>query len=321
MGDGLAYIFPGQGTQRVGMGSVVAAASAAARDVYDHASELAGRDMFALCVHSDEETLTDTTNAQAAIYTTNAAVLAVVRDRLGDPMAVAGHSVGEWSAFHAAGVVDFATGFRAVRERARIMAASAGRGSMIAIVGLETAQVESLCQGAAPSGIVALAVENAPKVLVCAGEAPAVEAVGTAAEEAGAIRVARVRTSHGFHSPMISPAVGEWREYAAGLAFAEPHIPVAANLSGRLTTDPEELRHAAVEQLDHCVRWRSCVEALVDAGASRIVEVGDSKTLAAFVRSTVTDVEVLAMGAPNALRRLRGLDARSTADGGRDAVR
>lgn len=312
MSGDLAFVFPGQGTQRVGMGANACAVSPAAVAVFEQASDLAGRDMFELCVRSTEESLTDTENAQIAIYTTNAAVLALVEERIGRPDFVAGHSVGEWSAFHAAGVISFAVGFVAVLERARVMTESAGRGAMIAVVGLEVDHVEALCIAASSAGTVGLAVENAPGVVVCAGEHAAVEEVGRTAEADGAIRVAKVRTSHGFHSAMISPAVPRWRDYVAGLPFVDAQVPVAANLTGVLTTDRNDLRVAAVEQLDHRVRWRQCLDSLVAAGTTTFVEVGDSKTLTAFVRGTAPDATTIAMGAPNAIRRLR-----TRADGGR----
>lgn len=309
--DQAGFIFPGQGTQHVGMGAAFRACSSAAADIYAEASDLVHDDVARLCSEADEATLLATENAQLALYVTNAAALAVLADLTGPPAAVAGHSVGEWSALYAAGAVSFADGLRAVRARARIMAELAADGGMVAIAGLDLDRVERLCadvQSAdsnSSASVAVVAAENAPQLLVGAGGAAEMAELASMARDAGALRVSAVRTSHAFHSPLMAPAVAPWRDVMDGVTLQPVSIPVVLNVSGRPATDPEIIRVGAVDQIVERVRWRQCLLEFRALGVDTLIEVGDSKTLTTFARNTLPGAHAVAMGLPNGLRALR----------------
>ncbi|MDQ3294265.1 MAG: ACP S-malonyltransferase, partial [Actinomycetota bacterium] len=285
-----------------------------ARATFERASDRLGYDISARCALGPAEELTHTLFAQPAVFTCSAAWLAVLADRGLEPDLVAGHSVGEITALHAARALDFDEALDAVHHRAQLMAATPGHGTMAAVVGLDAGVVDRLCAEASVAGPVVVAVHNAPANVVVSGARPGVEAVVEAAKAAGAVRVVPLAVSHAFHSPLMAEAVEAWSAYVATLPLRTPRCPVALNVTGALSEDVDEIRQAVVDQLTGAVRWADCVVALRDGGATLAVEVGDSKALTGFVRSVDRGLHTVSLAVAG------GLDQIEAAVGGTRAV-
>lgn len=299
MSGAVAVVFPGQGTQRPGMGARFCSMSPAARETFERGSETLGRDLHALCFRGSPESLRETENAQPALFVTNAAALAFL-DELGvAPDFVAGHSVGEFSAYYAGRALSFEPALLAVQRRADLMATVSEKGAMAAIIGLDHAEVEALCKAARSRGTICIAAHNAPDNFVCSGAAAAVDRLASLATARGALRVSRLRTSQAFHSSLMHTATPPWRAYLAGLAFDDSRVPIALNTTGELSTDASAVRRAAADQLDQPIRWAACVRALLDAG--------DSKVLSTFTRASSRDVTAISMSTEHGLRRIEAL--------------
>jgi [acyl-carrier-protein] S-malonyltransferase len=276
---GIAFVFPGQGTQRLGMGSGVWDLSARAARLYRRAGEVLGFDVIDLCRQGPPQRLLATENAQPAVFVTNCAYAAAVEERLGPPLAVAGHSVGELSALVSAGALDFDDGVRLVRARGELMAA-APAGTMAAVRGLSRDRVEALTAAVStPRRPVVVAVVNGPVELVIAGCASAVDAVSVVAGRLAGCSVQALRVSGAFHSPLMAGVVGPWRSLVDEVELHVPDRPVAMNAPGRIVGDVPTLRGALVDQLTFPVAWDSCVRALLAVGAHGAVECGDSRIL------------------------------------------
>lgn len=300
-----AFIFPGQGTQRVGMGSALVARHGAAREVFERASAVLGVDFAALCFRSGADALLATRAAQPAIFTVSCAALAVVRGWGLHPSCVAGHSVGEITALHAAGVLEFDAALRLVARRAEIMSAITADGAMVAVIGLDRDVVSDVCARVAASlGPVVVGLENAPGHVVLSGDARAVAAAAERCRALGAVRIVHLRTQLAFHSPLMTPVVAEWRAFVATLELREPSTPVVLNVTGRLASSVDDIREALVDQVASRVRWLECLRAMVDVGVTQFIEVGDSKALSFLVRSTVRDVSTVTLADPRARERL-----------------
>lgn len=303
----VGVVFPGQGTQRPGMGARFCAASRAAQDVFDRANETLGRDLRALCFQGSPETLRQTENAQPALFAANAAAFALLAEFGVTAEFVAGHSVGEFSACYAGGALSFEQALLAVEHRAQLMAHVEEEGAMVAVFGLEQPEVEALCEAARGLGEICVAAHNAPNNFVCSGATRAVERVEAMARARGALRVNRLATSHAFHSPLMSAAAPAWRTYLAGMDFEDSGVPVALNTTGELSCDRASIHRAAADQLDRPIRWVSCVQAMLDAGARVFIEAGESKVLSAFIRACSPEATAISMGADHGLRRIEAL--------------
>jgi [acyl-carrier-protein] S-malonyltransferase len=300
----LAYLFPGQGTQRTGMGQAVCHHHPEAAAIFGRANDVLGFDLQDVCFRGPDERLTRTEHAQPAVFTCGAAWLRVLGGQGLRPDVVAGHSVGELTAIHAAGGLDFESALLAVQRRAQLMAGTAQPGTMAAVLGLDAEVVQKLCEQASERGPVVVAVLNGPDHVVVSGAVAAVEECRELATAAGAVRVIPLAVSHAFHSPLMSEVVDEWARYVQALPMREPGCPVALNVTARLTTDVDALRAAMVAQVTGAVRWRECVEAIRDGGADLAVEVGDSKALTSFNRSIDRSLATHTMAAPGAVRQL-----------------
>jgi [acyl-carrier-protein] S-malonyltransferase len=286
-GTDVVLLFPGQGSQKTGMGADLAAAHPAASAVFDAADTVLGMPLGRLCFEGPDEELTRTQNAQPALLAHGAAAWAVVREAIGPSVrAAAGHSLGEFTAYHAAGALPLEDAVRIVRRRGELMAQSGAErpGAMAAILGLDESAVEAACRDAAGSGIVVPANYNAPDQLVISGEIAAVEEAMRLAKEAGAKRVIRLNVSGAFHSPLMAVAAGGLREALDG-AMGIPSVPVYANVTAQPVRDGGTAARLLVEQLASPVRWTATIRALVaEWPGALFIELGPGAVLANLVR-------------------------------------
>ena len=301
----VAFLFPGQGAQYVGMGEDLYREYAAAREVFSRASQALGLDMRELCFQGPEDRLTLTENTQPALLTVSCAVAAVLAEHGINAHAAGGLSLGEYSALVTAQALSLEEAVVLVRKRGRYMqeAVPAGQGAMAAVMGLEARDVEDLCTRVA-SGLVQPVNYNCPGQTVVAGEATAVKEVVELARHAGARKVQLLVVSAPFHSALMAPAR---QRLAVDLARAEiksPRIPVVANVHARYVTTPAEVRQALTEQVDHPVRWEECVRRLLADGIEMLVEVGPGRTLAGFARRISPQVPCLSVGDVPSLRQM-----------------
>jgi len=295
----IAYIFPGQGSQAVGMGQNLCSHSEAARTLFEQADEYLGEKISTLCFYGPEDALKQTIHTQPALYVTSAAVLAVLRERgVPEPEAVAGHSVGEYAALYAAGAFDFETGLKLVARRAQEMhrAALTSPGAMAAVLGLSAEQVVAVCADAESAGPVSAANFNGGGQVVISGSADGVAKASELAKAVGAKRVLPLNVSGAFHSALMAPAV-EAMEYALRDAVIQTaNIPIVANLTADYETTPDEIRTNLAAQIDHPVRWEETILRLIEGGFDTFVEVGSGTVLAGLMKRIAPDVKVVSVG-------------------------
>lgn len=291
----IAWVFPGQGSQVVGMGRDLIAASAAARQIFATADETLDFGLSELCFSGPETDLTATENAQPALLTTSMALLAAMRERLGDrlepPIAVAGHSLGEYSALVAGGSLDFTTALRLVRRRGELMAA-AHDGSMAAVIGLDAGILEQICQEVSAAlqhhnrlhGTVVIANYNAPDQLVISGSVVAVEHASLLAKSRGAKRVIPLKVSAAFHSPLMVEAAEGMAQAIASATVRDLDIPLIANVTAEPLRDADDVRREMVAQVVAPVRWIASVQHMVAMGVETFVEIGPGRVLTGLIR-------------------------------------
>jgi [acyl-carrier-protein] S-malonyltransferase len=283
----VAFQFPGQGSQVIGMGADLADAYPEARSVFDEADETLGFELSTLCWEGPEAELRATENAQPALLTHGVAAARVLVSRGLTPAAAAGHSLGEFTAHVAAGSLAFADALRLVRVRGEAMARAGGErpGTMAALIGLSEGEVERLCEAARGAGEVLVAANyNSPGQIVISGSIDAVRRVVAEAREHGARMAIELQVSGAFHSPLMAPAVDELRDALDEIDIRPATIPVVANVTARPTVDPGAIRERLIEQLSGAVRWTDCVLALRDLGARRLVEPGPGHVLTGLVK-------------------------------------
>ena len=299
----IALVFPGQGSQFVGMGKTLYDASAAARRVFDQADETLGFPLSRLCFQGPADELEDTINAQPAILTVSIASLEALKERLADsgqqvePMVVAGHSLGEFTALVAAGVMDFPSALQLVWERGRLMkeAGQESPGGMAAVIGLDTETLAAVCHDAANGGVMVVANDNCPGQTVISGEvAPLLRAMELA-KARGAKRVARLGISIASHSPLMARAAAKFREIMNRLPLATPQIPVVANVTATAMLTVEDVRQELAHHVERPVNWTRSVAEMVNRGATTFVEVGPGQVLSGLIRRINRDVTTLSL--------------------------
>jgi [acyl-carrier-protein] S-malonyltransferase len=296
LGMTVAWIFPGQGSQVVGMGRDLYEELPAARAIFDEADAVLGMSITQLCFEGPEEALTATENAQPALLTVSTALTRALESRGGAhlprPRAVAGHSLGEYSALVAGGALSFATALRLVRRRGELMAA-AHEGSMAAVIGLEAGALDQICrevsaalQGGGPglASTVVVANYNAPDQLVISGSTLAVEHAGLMARERGAKRVIPLKVSAAFHSPLMVDAAEGMARALEQVQVAPLQVPLIANVTAAPLSKGDDVQRELVTQVVAPVRWVASVQRMVADGISTFVELGPGKVLTGLVR-------------------------------------
>jgi [acyl-carrier-protein] S-malonyltransferase len=297
----IVLLCPGQGAQKVGMGKDLADRFPAARDVFQRIDDTLGAPLSRLMWEGPEEELTLTHNAQPAILAHSAAVWAVVGDRLAPALkAAAGHSLGEYSAYVAAGSLSAENGARLVRRRGELMyqAGTQRPGAMSAVLGLATSEVDAACREASSADAVAVPANlNAPDQTVISGDPVAVEKAGEACKSRGAKRVLPLKVSGAFHSPLMKPAVPGLQQALEQVTFAEPRVPIFANATAGPVTTGADARRLLAEQLTAPVRWVECMQA---AGAAvpgaRFIEMGPGNVLSGLLKRIVPGASSTALG-------------------------
>ena len=307
----IAFTFPGQGSQQIGMGRDLAEAFPEAARVFEEVDDALGQKLSALMWEGEQDELTLTANAQPALMAVSLAALRALEsegvDVERDVAFVAGHSLGEYSALAAAGTFTVEEAARLLRVRGDAMqvAVPVGEGAMAAIIGLEEAKVEAICASASHDGMACqIANDNGGGQLVVSGAKPAVEEAMAAAKEAGAKRALPLPVSAPFHSAMMGPAAERMRGALAEASLANPNVPLVANVTAAPVSDASEIERLLVEQVTGRVRWRESVERLAGEGVDLAVEVGAGKVLSGLARRIARDMDTATCGTPDEVRAL-----------------
>lgn len=300
-----AFIFPGQGSQAVGMGKALAENFAAARQVFDAVDDALSENLSALMFDGPAETLTLTENAQPAIMAVSIAALKVLETEAGVRVAknvafVAGHSLGEYSALCAAGAISLAETARLLRVRGTAMqrAVPVGAGAMAALLGMDYEAACRVADAAAGEGVCSVANDNAPGQVVVSGTRAAVERAIDIAKSRGAKRAIMLEVSAPFHCPLMAPAAGVMEEALSAAVVRMPLVPLIANVTASAVIDPETIRRLLVEQVTGMVRWRESVEYLRTQGVTRVVEIGAGKVLCGLNKRICAEMEAVSVAEP-----------------------
>ena len=299
----VAFVFPGQGSQYVGMGKALYEASETARRVFRRADDILGFALTRLCFEGPEQDLNDTINAQPAILTVSIACLSALRDRwqargeLIAPQYVAGHSLGEFTALVAADVIDFDTALLLVRERGRLMKENGKErpGGMLAVIGLDREIVESVVAEASTVGVITLANANSPGQIVLSGESLALDRAAELARARGAPRVVRLPISIASHSPLMARAAAQFGEIVARLPLRQPRIPVVANITGQILTSADDIRKELADHILKPVQWTASVVEMVARGSAEFLEIGPGQVLSGLIRRISLDAHVVTL--------------------------
>ena len=302
-----AYVFPGQGSQSVGMGRDLYDSFPTAKAVFDQADKALGFSISKLCFEGPEVDLRETINAQPSILTTSFAALQAAREMAGDklpsPAYVAGHSLGEYTALAAADVFDFATAVRLARERGRLMyeAGLVKPGGMTAIIGFDENALAEVCQ---ETGTWVVNI-NCPGQLVVSGAREAVAKAGELAKAKGA-RVVPLPVSGAFHTPLMQPTVDGMAKLISNLTFKDPTVPVIANTIARPLTTASAIKEELMNQLCHCVQWQRSIEHMVAQGVTTFIEIGPGKVLTGLIKRINKDVQTINLGDAASIKSLAG---------------
>lgn len=294
----LAFIFPGQGSQTVGMGMDFYENHAKAAEIFKQADERLGFSLTDIIFSGPQETLTKTENAQPALLTTSIAILEVLKEYNITPDYTAGHSLGEYTALTAAGSITFKDAVYAVRKRGELMeqAVPSGEGTMAAILGMEQEVLQKITEEVSQEGkLVQLANLNCPGQIVISGTREGVMLAGEKASESGAKRVIPLEVSGPFHSELMKPAAEEFRNILDQLGFNDAKVPVIANVSAEPMHKETEIKEKLIEQLYSPVQWEKSVETLLNQGVDTFIEIGPGKVLSGLVRKVQRRVNTYAI--------------------------
>lgn len=300
-----SYVFPGQGSQSVGMGLELFQSSPAAREVFDEADDSLGFSLSRLIFEGPSRDLQDTVNSQPAIMVVSIACWKAWEEYLGAqsprPISVAGHSLGEYTSLVVAGVLRFSDGVRLVRERGRLMheASELRPGGMAAIIGLEELAFEHIC---AETGV-ELANVNSDDQVVISGDKIAVARAMDLATARGAKKTVPLKVSGAFHSSLMGHAQQGLAEAISELEMADPQFPIVANSMAAPVTTADGVRSELIEGLCHCVKWKQSVRCMVDSGASHFVEFGPSRVLSSLIKRIDRDVEAYTLSDPASIEK------------------
>lgn len=292
----IAFVFPGQGAQAVGMGRDVYEALPHSRAVFEKGDEVLGFSLSQLIFEGPDSDLKQTVNTQPALLTASVAYLEALRDQGMKPDYVAGHSLGEYSALVAAGVLSYEDAVRLVRLRGRFMeeAVPGGRGAMAAVLGAERDALAELCRSVSEeSGVVELANVNCPGQIVVSGSQAGVNGVVQRVKEAGGKRAIPLEVSGPFHSSMMKAAADRLADELKSVTFNAPAVPVIVNVTAAPVTDPEEIRELLVRQVYSPVLWQDSIEWLIADGVDTFVEIGSGSVLAGLIRKIDKTVKVI----------------------------
>ncbi len=304
-GHRIAFIFPGQGSQTVGMGKDLAEKHAIARQTFDEADEALGYKLSQICFEGPEEQLRLTEITQPAILTVSVAALRVLEGRIPKPSFVAGHSLGEYSAHVASGTMSFADAVRTVRNRGKYMqeAVPVGVGTMAAILGMESSKVDAVCQDAAQGEVCSPANINSPEQIVISGNTAAVERGAKLADERGAKRAKLLPVSAPFHCSLMKPAQDRLEADLNTLKMQKPVYPVACNVEASLVSDELRARETLVGQVTGSVKWEQSMRLLIQEGVHTFVEIGPGKVLCGLMRQIDRSKTCLNVGEETSLAK------------------
>jgi [acyl-carrier-protein] S-malonyltransferase len=289
-----AFIFPGQGSQSVGMGAALAEASRAAKDVFDEVDEALGQNLFRTMREGPDEELKLTENAQPAIMANSIAVLRAWGIDVADVASfVAGHSLGEYSALCAAGSFDLSTTAKLLKQRGQAMQAAVpvGEGAMAALLGADLPMARRIAEAAAQGEVCTVANDNDPSQVVISGAKGAIDRAVEMAKEMGAKRAVPLPVSAPFHCPLMQPAAEAMSDALSYVLVQQPSVPVFANVTASAESDPDTIRKLLVDQVTGMVRWRESIGTMFEAGVDEFVEVG-GKVLGSMVKRIVPDAKV-----------------------------
>lgn len=300
----LAFVFPGQGSQKIGLLSELASQHALVTETFSEASSVLGYDMWDLVQNGTQEDINMTERTQPLLLTASVAVWRVWQQQGGaQPAFVAGHSLGEWSALVCAGVVGFADAVKLVQQRGKFMqeAVPAGQGAMAAIIGLDDQLIIEACKKAEQGEVVSAVNFNSPGQVVIAGAAAAVERASVLCKEAGAKRALPLPVSAPFHTSLMQPAAEKLAEQIHSTSFSAPRIPVVHNVTAESESDPEKIKALMIEQIFSAVRWVECVNTLSARGVTTTVECGPGKVLSGLNKRINKDLNTLSIETPDEL--------------------
>lgn len=301
----IAFIFPGQGSQTVGMGKALADAFPEAKAVLDAADDALGEKLSKLCFEGPEADLKLTANTQPAILAVSVAAHAVFSKRGPAPVFVAGHSLGEYSALVAAGAMSLPDAVRSVRARGTFMqeAVPNGVGAMAAVLGLDPAKVQEVCAAAAQGEVVSAANFNDPQQIVIAGNAKAVERASHALKEAGAKRVLLLPVSAPFHCSLMQPVVPRLDAVLSKVQFQTPAVPVVTNVEATPNGDAGRIKELLLKQVTGSVRWVECVQTLEREGVTKVIELGPGRVLCGLTKRISKAIETVNVEDPATLEK------------------
>jgi [acyl-carrier-protein] S-malonyltransferase len=304
----IAFLFPGQGSQTVGMGGALAASHAAAKQVFEEINDALGENLFAIMQNGPDDAIRMTRNAQPALFATSMAAVRVLEAELGAPLTsrggmTAGHSLGEYAALAASGSLSISDAARLLRQRGDSMqsAVPVGEGAMAAVLGGDEDQINAILTDAKSSGLVQIANDNAPGQIVISGDAGAVDAAIEIAKAAGLRRAIKLPVSAPFHCDLMAPAADVMAKILADTKLSDALMPVYCNVSAAAETRSDHLRANLVTQVTARVRWRESLIAMSDAGARKFIELGTGKVLSSLVKRGVESDAVVNLDRPDDL--------------------